>query len=127
MKTKKHKTHNKHSLSSSSSASQSIKKTIKHKENVKGLYTILPYTYKQAHKLNVKIEHSDKPKYKLKVITPKGDVIYCGAKGYNDYPTYWKKYGKEFADKRRKLYKIRHNNDRHRIGTPGYYADKLLW
>lgn len=106
---------------------KSIKKTIKHKENPKEPYIILPYTYQQAKKVNVKIERSDKPKYKLKVITQKGDIIYCGAKGYNDYPTYMKKYGKEFADKRRKLYKMRHEKDRHQVGTPGYYADKLLW
>ena len=31
------------------------------------------------------------------------------------------------ADKRRALYKNRHDKDRKKIGSNGYYADKLLW
>ena len=34
---------------------------------------------------------------------------------------------KKYADERRRLYKIRHKNDRNKRGTNGYYADKLLW
>ena len=30
-------------------------------------------------------------------------------------------------EKRRRLYKIRHERDRHKKGTAGYYADKILW
>ena len=29
--------------------------------------------------------------------------------------------------KRRRLYKIRHERYRHKKGTAGYYADKILW
>jgi hypothetical protein len=50
-----------------------------------------------------------------------------GAYGMMDYPSYIKAKGKEFADKRRRLYKIRHNKDRNKVGTNSYYADKLLW
>lgn len=50
-----------------------------------------------------------------------------GAIGYGDYPTFKALYGKEYADKRRKLYKMRHESDRHERGTAGFYADKLLW
>ena len=35
--------------------------------------------------------------------------------------------GKKYADERRRLYKIRHQNTRNKRGTPSYYADKLLW
>ena len=35
--------------------------------------------------------------------------------------------GKEYADERRRLYKIRHNKDRLVKNSNGYYADKLLW
>jgi hypothetical protein len=38
-----------------------------------------------------------------------------------------KKVEKGTAEKRRKLYKIRHESDRKKIGTNGYYADKILW
>jgi len=103
----------------------SVKKVIKHRAPFH--YTILPYTYSQARKLHVSIEESDKPKYKLKVITKDGKIVYCGASGFNDYPTYLQEYGKTFADKRRRLYKIRHEKDRHIAGTRGYYADRLLW
>lgn len=47
--------------------------------------------------------------------------------GYMDYDLWLKAEGKEFADERRRLYKIRHEKDRHRKGTAGYYADKILW
>jgi hypothetical protein len=50
----------------------------------------------------------------------------------NDYPTYVEKekkgyYEKGHANKRRKLYKQRHNSDRHKVGSNGWYADKILW
>jgi len=35
--------------------------------------------------------------------------------------------GKEYADERRRLYKMRHEKDRNKVGSPGFYADKLLW
>jgi hypothetical protein len=35
--------------------------------------------------------------------------------------------GKEYADKRRKAYKTRHEKDRHERGTAGWFADQLLW
>jgi len=104
----------------------SIRKTIKH-HAPSGHYHILPYTYARARKLGVQIRPSDNPKYKLRVTTKSGKTIYCGAAGYNDYPTYIKKYGLAFANERRRLYKIRHNKDRHVHGTAGYYADTLLW
>jgi hypothetical protein len=44
-----------------------------------------------------------------------------------DYPSYIKANGKEYADERRRLYKIRHDADRKIRGSDGYYADKLLW
>ena len=46
---------------------------------------------------------------------------------YNDYRSYIKEKGKEYADTRRRLYKIRHEKNRHKLGTPAYYADQLLW
>jgi hypothetical protein len=35
--------------------------------------------------------------------------------------------GKEYADKKRKAYKTRHEKDRHKRGSAGFYADKILW
>lgn len=90
-------------------------------------YVITNYTRKQAKKLGVVVKHSKNPTKKLDVFKDGVKVSSCGGLGYNDYPTYWKKYGKRFADTRRKLYRKRHEKDRHIKGTDGFYADKLLW
>ena len=50
-----------------------------------------------------------------------------GAKGMNDYPTYINKRGLVYAKTRRRLYRIRHNKDRHIKWSRGWLADKLLW
>jgi hypothetical protein len=50
-----------------------------------------------------------------------------GARGMNDFPTYMKTRGKKYAKTRRRLYKMRHEKDRHVKGSNGYYADVLLW
>ena len=58
----------------------------------------------------------------------KGEKIASvGYLGMNDYPTWIRKMGKDFADRRRKAYKSRHEKDRHIVGSAGYYADKILW
>ena len=99
-------------------------------------YTITQYTKNQAKKLGVIVKRSTNKKKKIDVFKKVKDkdgkmvlkkISSVGAIKYNDYPTYIKLKGKEYADKRRKLYKIRHNKNRHKVGTPSYYADKLLW
>jgi len=91
------------------------------------MYTITNYTRKQAKKLRVTIKRSTNPAKKLDVFKNGEKIASCGATGYNDYPTFMKKYGKKYADRRRKFYKQRHEKDRKIVGTAGYYADKLLW
>lgn len=92
------------------------------------MYKILPYTAAQARRLNVKIRPSSKQGKKIDVYDRKGNYITSvGAKGYLDYPTYRKLFGKAVADQRRRLYKIRHQADRSVRRSPGWYADKLLW
>jgi hypothetical protein len=49
-----------------------------------------------------------------------------------DFPSYRRaermgQVPKGTAEKRRKSYKARHGKYRSRVGTPSYYADKLLW
>jgi hypothetical protein len=50
-----------------------------------------------------------------------------GDPNYLDYPSFLRYCGKKIADEKRKLYKIRHQKDRTVKGSPGYYADQLLW
>ena len=92
------------------------------------MYRILPYTYAQAKKLNVKVMPSKTSNKKIDVYTKDNEYITSvGAKGYLDFPTYKYYYGSEIANKRRKLYKLRHSKDRKIKYSNGWYADKLLW
>lgn len=92
------------------------------------MYKILPYTQAQARRLNVIVKPSIRQGKKIDVYDRKGNfVTSVGAKGYLDYPTYRKLFGKAVADQRRRLYKQRHQRDRKVKGSPGYFADKLLW
>jgi hypothetical protein len=91
-------------------------------------YKITQYSKTQAEKLGVTIKPSSVQGKKIDVFNKKGEKIASiGALGYSDYPTYLSEKGKEYADKRRKLYKERHESDRHIRGSAGYYADKILW
>ena len=90
-------------------------------------YNITKYTYKKAKKLGVTVKHSTNKTKKIDVFKNGAKVASVGAYGMNDFPTYIKKNGMKFAKTRRRLYRIRHEKDRHEKGTPGYYADKLLW
>jgi len=93
-----------------------------------GLYHITDYTKQQAKRLGVQVFPSDNPKKKIEVYDKNGLFItYAGGAGYKDFPTYTAENGKEYADKRRALYKQRHEKDRHKVGSAGYYADQLLW
>ena len=96
------------------------------------MYPITKYSFDRAKKLGVTIKPSTLKNKKIdifkdgKKIASVGGVKKDGSY-YKDYPTYTKTEGKEKADKRRKLYKIRHNKTRKIIGSNSYYADKLLW
>jgi hypothetical protein len=90
-------------------------------------YKIKNYTKVQANKLGVIVKPSTLKNKKIDVFKSGKKIASIGAKGYNDYPTYLKTKGKEYADERRRLYKIRHKKDRLEKNTNGYYADKLLW
>lgn len=90
-------------------------------------YKITKYSFEQAEKLGVNILPSILPGKKIDVFKNGKLICSIGALGYNDYPTYINKYGKEYADERRRLYKLRHSADRKVKNSPGYYADKILW
>ena len=92
------------------------------------MYKITDYSYNKAKKLNVKIKPSKKSNYKIDVLDTNNNYITSiGHKKYNDFPTYIKTDGLEYAKERRKLYKKRHDKDRNITGSRGYYADKILW
>jgi hypothetical protein len=95
-------------------------------------YNITQYTKEMAKAIGVTVKPSSVKGKKIDVFRNGKKVASVGAIGYGDFPTFLElerkgKKPKGFADKRRKLYKIRHDKDRHKIGTNSYYADKLLW
>jgi hypothetical protein len=90
-------------------------------------YKITNYTKDKAKKLGVEVKVSKVKGKKLDVFKDGKKIASVGALGYSDYPTYIKDKGKDYADKRRTLYKIRHKKDKDVKGTKGYYADRLLW
>lgn len=95
-------------------------------------YKILPYSFRKAKALGVEIKPSSNLLKKIDVFKNGKKVASIGARGMNDYPTYLQKekkgyYEKGYANKRRQLYKERHEKDRHVVGSTGYYADKILW
>lgn len=90
-------------------------------------YNITDYSYKQADKLGVYIHPSINKKKKIDVFKDGIKVCSIGASGYLDYPHYLILFGKAYADERRRLYRIRHQYDRNRFGTAGFYSDRILW
>jgi hypothetical protein len=90
-------------------------------------YTITNYTYKQAKKLGVQVKPSTNKTKKIDVYKKGHKIASVGAYGMNDFPTFIKKRGLKYAKTKRRLYKMRHEKDRHIVGSRGYYADKLLW
>ena len=70
---------------------------------------------------------SRNPNKKINVYKNGEKVAEIGAMGYKDYDIYLKEKGVAYANERRRLYKIRHQKDRTKVGTAGYYADQILW
>jgi hypothetical protein len=81
----------------------------------------------RAKALGVTIKPSKVKGKKLDVFKNDKKVASIGALGMSDYETYRKTKGEEFANKRRKAYKSRHQKTRTKVGSPSYYADKILW
>ena len=75
----------------------------------------------KAAKLGVSIKPSTLKYKKLDVFNKAGDkVASVGDIRYSDF--------NQHGDaKRRSLYKSRHQKHRHKVGTPSYYADRILW
>lgn len=92
------------------------------------MYKITPRQKANASVLGVIIKPSTNKSKKIDVFNKAGQKIAeIGAMGYMDFDLHIKKNGLEYAKERRRLYKIRHENNRKKVGTPGYFADKILW
>jgi hypothetical protein len=91
------------------------------------VYDIKQYSFNQAKKLGVTLKPSTKKNKKIDVFKGNDKVASIGSLGMNDYPTYLEEYGKDFAQNRRRLYRIRHNKNIYKKDSPGFYASRILW
>ena len=87
-------------------------------------YIIKSYTKQKAKELGYTVKPSTNTNKKIDVYKGDKKVASIGAKGYLDYPSYIMAEGKAVADERRRLYHIRHKNDKN---ITGILARKLLW
>lgn len=90
------------------------------------MYEITDYSYSKAKELGVTIKPSTNKNKKIDVFKNGDKIASIGAMGYKDYPTYLKE-DKSLAEKKRKLYKLRHKKDIHNKDGNGFYANKILW
>ena len=91
------------------------------------MYTIKPRQKRAAKRLGVSIKPSTTANKKLDVYLGDKKISSIGDINYNDYATYIKSNGLKYADKRKRLYKIRHEKTRKVVGSKSYYADQILW
>ena len=82
--------------------------------------TNLAIARRKAKAIGVSVKPSTNKKKKLDVFKNNKKVASIGAIDYEDYNIHKDK-------QRRKRYKARHEKYRHNVGTPSYYADKILW
>ena len=92
------------------------------------MYKISQYSKQKANMLGVKIKPSTRKNKKIDVYDKENNYITSiGDTRYKDYPTYINEEGVKYANKRRLLYKKRHDKYRNIVGSSSYYADKILW
>tara|TARA_R100000388_G_C7185328_1_gene130764 strand:- start:344 stop:637 length:294 start_codon:yes stop_codon:yes gene_type:complete len=89
--------------------------------------SLLKTVQAKARKIGVKVKPSKRKNKKLDVFKGDKKVASIGDVRYKDFLLYRRTEGAKKANMRRRLYKIRHNKTRGRVGTPSYYADKILW
>jgi hypothetical protein len=96
-------------------------------------YEISQWSKNQAERLKVIIKPSTHKNKKIDVFDKEGKLLASiGDIRYMDYGLYLAaerkgQYPKGTANRNRYLYKKRHAKDLAVEGTPGYYADQILW
>lgn len=95
-------------------------------------YRIKTRQREAAKRIGVTIRPSSDSSKKLDVFKNGFLVARIGDINYPDYATYLQqeaqgKIPQGTAEKRKALYRIRHASNYVIVGTPGYYAHKILW
>lgn len=89
------------------------------------MYEITSRSKKIAKENNLILKPSNDGKHKIDVYNNKGFINSIGALGYKDYPTYLQEESKNYADERKRLYRLRHKKDLNTI--KGRLANLILW
>lgn len=84
------------------------------------MYQITKYSFDKAKKLGVEIKPSITKNKKIDVYKNGKKIASIGDIRYTDYATTKNK-------EQRRLYRIRHNKEKDKVGTPGYFAYNILW
>lgn len=90
-------------------------------------YRITEYTKSKARDLGVEVRPSSRADKKIDVYVDGRFQASIGGQGYGDYPTFLAKYGREYADERRRLFYIRHARNIAVKFSPAWYSAALLW
>ena len=88
-------------------------------------YQIKPAQRRRAKAIGTTIKPSKVKGKKLDVFKGDKKVASIGALGMGDYETFKKEKGLEFANKRRKAYKSRHQKTRVKVGTPSFSSSSF--
>ncbi len=91
------------------------------------MYKIKKYSFDRARELGVTIKPSTRKLKKIDVFKNDKKVASIGDTRYSDFPTFTIEKGKKYAEERRRLYRIRHTRNSKKVGSPGYYAFRILW
>jgi len=89
------------------------------------MYEITSHSKQKAKEYDVIIKPSANKNKKIDVFKNDTKIASIGAIGYKDYGIYLDENGKEYADKRRKLYRQRHKKDLN--SKNGLWANRILW
>lgn len=96
-------------------------------------YEITQWSKNQAERLKVEIKPSTYKNKKIDVFDKDGKLLATiGDTRYMDYGLYLAaeragKFPRGTANRNRYLYKKRHAKDLVVVGSPGYYANEILW
>ena len=74
----------------------------------------------RATKIGVEIKPSKRKHKKLDVFRNDQYVVSIGDKRYSDFLQH-------NDEERKRRYKTRHEKNRHKLNSAGYFADKILW
>ena len=89
------------------------------------MYNITDYSYKKAGELSLSIKPSTRKNKKIDVYSDDDYLFSIGSLKNKDYPTYLLENGKVYADKRKRLYFLRHKKDLKHF--KGFTAAYILW